>query len=28
MSNSEPIGKCLRHVDCWRHRWHHVTMTS
>jgi len=28
MSNSEPIGKCLRHVDCWRHRWRHVTMTS
>jgi len=23
-----PTGKCLRHVDWWRHRWRHVTMTS
>ena len=22
------IGKCLRRVDWWRHRWRHVTMMS
>jgi len=26
--DSLPIGKCLRHVDWWRHRWRHVTMAS
>ena len=28
VSNMEPIGKCLRCDDLWRHRWRHVTMTS
>jgi len=28
MSSSDPIGKCLQHVDWWRHRWRPVTMTS
>jgi len=22
----EPIGKCLRRVDCWCHRWRHATL--
>jgi len=23
-SNRDPIGKCLRRVDWWRHRWRHM----
>jgi len=25
VSNKDPIGKCLRRVDWWRHRWRRVT---
>jgi len=28
LSNRDPIGKCLRHVDWWSHWWCHVTITS
>jgi len=26
LSNMDPIGKCLRSVDWWRHRWRHATL--
>jgi len=26
VSNRESIGKCIRRVDWWRYRWHHMKM--
>jgi len=26
VSNSDPIGKCARRVDCWPHWWRYATM--